>query len=623
MPIGEILTQTPAVPPPTGSKEREELNKKFKRYRDSCKAQGITPLAFDIWWDRGAPAVPALTKEPRPSLAEKANQKETRIDALGNIINPAEKTVQLTTGEVISMEQYINDVIQQLNEYNTATPEELADPLAQKDISTLQGILKSVGATPPKITTKATTIPEGKEPSLAIEDRKIIENQIRQEITSHPEKYNEWDAEDLINTAIYYRFDSGYPASDNVQAISAATGEVAPIAATAGISEETKLGLTRALQKSMPADESGNITISPSIMEEAERLLTENPSLTYGQIAAKIYPAAETSEPYKITDVQWFQKFKDAFKKLGLQEFQITPAMYADAKQRWASGIFKSEEDVVISILGQPEPEPSPEEPGTPKDFDITENGKTYRVFGTVDKSGKFTESNRLLADDTTPGNWYETGDLSQIKGVQSQEREPTEFDFLLSQGTPTWLKEFMSEKEYQQEQANTQAWQDWYSKVNTKNPANFVGQMSPEELASGRDIEGIGFNQQWAEDAYQGLIKNLTGQGTSGQNLPERESFMKEVAGTGIINTLNQNYNQRGWDTAMTQGTPLKNTAAQSPWWTRQWNLSAQDYNKLNPAERASYDKYTKLSGSNWWNSTKGKLGSSGTGITPAYQRR
>ena len=255
--------------------------------------------------------------------------------------------------------------------------------------------------------------------------------------------------------------------------------------------------------------------------------------------------------------------------------------------------------------------------------FEITDNGINYRVFGTVDKNGQFTESNRIPVGSTAPQNWWETGDLSQIKGIQSQEREPTEFDTLLSQGTPVWLKEFMSEEEFAAEQANTQAWQNYYSQVNAMDPTLFVGQMSPEELASGRDISGIGFNQQWAEDAYQGLIKNLGSQGTSNQNLPDKESFMKEAAGTGIMNTLNQIYNQRGWDTAMTQGTPLKNTAAQSPWWTRDWNLSAQDYKRLSPSDKSSYDKYTGMSGSNWWNPTKGKLGSSGTGITPAYQRQ
>lgn len=509
MPIGEKLTQgTPAFPPEY-SKEWKAIGKKRKAYESSCKAQGVTPLDFDEWWKRGAPAVPALTKELPPSQKEIAKQQETRVDVLGNIIDPVGKTVQLATGEVVSMEQYINDTIQQLNEYNTVTPEELADPLAQKDISTLQEILKGAGVAPPEITAKSAKSEE-KEMSPTGEDRAIIENQIRQEITSHPEKYKEWDAEDLIRMSIYYRLDSGYPASDNMSAISAATGQSAPIAS------------------------------------------------------------------------------KKTPEKTGTAEA---------------------------------------EQPDSATSFGITEKGRSYRVFGTVDKSGKFTESNRILTDDTTknttPGNWYETGDLSQIKGIQSQEREPTEFDYLLQRGTPVWLKEFMSEKEYQQEQANTQAWQNYYSQVNAMDPTLFVGQMSPEELASGRDISGIGFNQQWAEDAYQGLIKNLGSQGTSKQNLPDKESFMKEAAGTGIMNTLNQIYNQRGWDTAMTQGTPLKNTAAQSPWWTRQWNLSAQDYNKLNPTERTSYDKYTQLSGSNWWNPTKGKLGSSGTGITPAYQRQ
>lgn len=247
--------------------------------------------------------------------------------------------------------------------------------------------------------------------------------------------------------------------------------------------------------------------------------------------------------------------------------------------------------------------------------FEITDNGINYRVFGTVDKNGQFTESNRIPVGSTAPQNWWEKEDAQLTAGqlYKDDTRTPTEFDTLLSQGTPSWLKEFMSEEEFAAEQVNTMAWQNWYSQANAQNPAQQVGRAT--------DQYGTGFNPQWASEAYQGLVQNLSSQGTSKQNLPNEEAFMRQVAATGIGNTLNQIYNQRGWETAMTQNTPIVNKATQSPWWTRDWNLSAQDYNRLSPSNKSSYDKYTGMSGSNWWSPSRGKIGSSSTGITPFYQ--
>jgi len=451
--------QQQSPPPFTGTKEREELNKRFKLYRESCKRQGVKPLAFDLWWKAGAPSVPAEAQELPPSPAELEQQKKKRaegyVDALGNIVYYDKGIVEVNEkGKgTISLDEYINDITQQLNAYNSATSQELADPIVQQDISNLQKMLQDVGVTPPKITPRTT--PEvGEEPSqvsLTPEERKEIEDQIRQEITSHPERYKKWDIESLIDTAIGYRFNKDYPYISNELAISMAMGQENPIAATAepekvGLSENARMGLLEALWARMPADENGNKHVSGPIWEKAELLLTGNPNLTYDQVAEAIYP---------------------------------------------------EEEDETISAPGGITEWWTPE--GIHQFWDERRGGYVSAGF----------DPTKIYREPTKE--WYETGDLSQIRSIQPQGREPNEFDMLLSQGTPTWLKEFMSAQEYQQEQANTQAWQNYYSQIGSQNPANFVGQISPEELSGGKDAPGIGWNQQWAEDAYQGLINNLT----------------------------------------------------------------------------------------------------------------
>ncbi len=238
-----------------------------------------------------------------------------------------------------------------------------------------------------------------------------------------------------------------------------------------------------------------------------------------------------------------------------------------------------------------------------------TATGQIYDEYGYLDETGNKVVTGRVnfRKPATTDFDWQATGKQTGTWYKPETPREPSAFETQLQRGTPSWLRNFMSQQELQKVSQDTASWQNWYVQATQTNPALAVGRAESPT--------GGGYNPQWTEAAYEALTQNL---GTIGGTPPTPETFAQQVAGTGIINTLNQYYRNTPFSGGTTPAPPATPYPTGQPWWAKQYNMSQQDYNRLTPEEQQDYMNYAR----SWWNPTKGKI-SGVSGLNAFYQRK
>jgi len=378
------------------------------------------------------------------------------------------------------------------------------------------------------------------------------------------------------------------------------------------------------------------------LVETAKSLLSQNEDmgLNYTSIqalldAAESLPDVETKRTLSEAEVSGL---RNALQAKGLNPDD--PAIWAEAEK-----LYKTDKYTYKSLADVLGDEDTVEDTGETKweTWDAG-GGNMMGAFITRDKSGNIigTSGQANVTPETpeaqeTP--WFERSAYSEmgigVGDLLSQDRDATDIDTLITQGTPTWLRNFMSDEEYRQEAANTESYSNWYNQYMAKNPAMFVGQSTPTEIAYNTDEIGIGSNQQWADDAYNGLIRNLemaqlnpveydsnTGKySTLSLDTPQtRDEFMRLVSTQGIGNALESFYTKYGYYNKYGKTTETQQPVS-TPWWSKQYNLSAQDYNKMSQPEQESYNKYLGLTGRQW-KPAVGQIGTSGGSMAPVFQR-
>ena len=553
MPIGEKLIQgypsLTNLPPIT-----DEMREKYKFYRASAEKQGLKPLAFDMWRLAGEPAVPALAQELPPTAHETKEKNTVRIDALGNIIDPVNKTVIMAdTGENILLDEYVNQIQSELD----ATDDEI-------DRAGLTQMLIDVGIEP-----VAKPVTDASPTSEDITENEVSSEDLRDLAEKYKTTFSTKDLDLLVETA------------------------------KSLLSQNEDMGL--------------NYTSIQALLDAAESL-----------------PDVETKRTLSEAEVSGL---RNALQAKGLNPDD--PAVWAEAEK-----LYKTDQYTYKSLADVLGDEDTVEDTGETKweTWDAG-GGNMMGAFITRDKSGNIIgTSGQANVTPETP--WFERSAYSEmgigVGDLLSQDRDATDIDTLITQGTPTWLRNFMSDEEYRQEAANTESYSNWYNQYMAKNPALFVGQATPTEIAYNTDEIGLGYNQQWTDDAYNGLIRNLnmaqlnpveydsnTGKySTLSLDTPQtRDQFARLVATQGIGNALESFYTKYGYYNKYPRAQSGGTSPPATPWWSKQYILSAQDYNRLSQLEQKSYNKYLGLTGREW-KPAVGQIGTSGRSMAPVFQR-
>lgn len=217
---------------------------------------------------------------------------------------------------------------------------------------------------------------------------------------------------------------------------------------------------------------------------------------------------------------------------------------------------------------------------------------------------------------------WKQKSTIAADRERMAKESIDSATNEALSGTTPAWLRNFMTEQEFSQAAENERQIANNFANIRnaaeTTARMNEIGALTNEGGYNQLAIDNPNQANWWmntATNAYQGLANQI------GTNAPSPESYYADVAALGVGNANKKWYEQNGiYQTTWSVTPELKPTTAS--WRSKTWNLSAQDYNRLSPSERVSYDKYMRTMGDTWKNGARGNISSGGGYSNPFMQR-